>query len=134
MKYISVPGKLELEIFNYCTKRKLQSALWPEMDKYDIGITFANGDVWAIDAKAVREPRFLKEKIILDGGFPSGDYVEGYYVIPDAYADERTDYLDIINRQLESMGSRNIRCVKLRDLKKAIRERGKQNEGNKKEA
>ena len=130
MKYISVPGKLELEIYNYCNKHKVQSVLWPEMDKYDIGITFPNGDVWAIDAKAIREPQFLKENIIRDGGFPNGDYKRGFYVIPDAYADDRTDYLDIINRQLESMGNRNIHCIRLRDLKKEIRERGKQNERN----
>jgi hypothetical protein len=131
MKYICVPGKLELEIFNYCSKYKVQSELWPEMDKYDIGITFPNGDLWAIDAKAIREPRFLKENIIRDGGFPDGDYKRGYYVIPDAYAYERTDYLEIINRQLGSMRNRNIHCIKLCELKKEIRERGKQNEGNK---
>lgn len=124
MKYICVPGKLELEIYNYCNKHKVQSVLWPEMDKYDIGITFSNGDIWAIDAKAIREPQFLKENIIRDGGFPDGKYKRGFYVIPDAYADERTDYLDIINCQLESMGNRNICCIRLRDLKKKIRERG----------
>ena len=82
--------------------------------------------ILAIDAKEIREPQFLKENIIRDGGFPDGDYKRGFYVIPDAYADDRTDYLDIINRQLESMGNRNIRCIKLRDLKREIRERGKQ--------
>jgi hypothetical protein len=131
MKYISVPGKLELEIHNYCCKHKVQSVLWPEMDKYDIGITFHNGDLWAIDAKAIKEPQFLKENIIRDGGFPNGDYKRGFYVIPDVYAYDRTDYLDIINRQLERMGNRNIRCIRLRDLKKEIREGGKHNERNK---
>ena len=113
-----------MEIYNYCNEHKVQSVLWPEMDKYDIGITFWNGDIWAIDAKAIREPQFLKESIIRDGGFPAGEYKRGFYVIPDAYADERTDYLDIINRQLESMGNKNIWCIRLRDLKKEIRERG----------
>lgn len=124
MKYISEPGQLELEIYNYCMKHKVQSVLWPEMDKYDIEITFPNGDVWAIDAKAIKEPYFLKENIIRDGGFPDGNYKKGLYVIPDAYADARTDYLDIINRQLKSMGNTNIQCIRLRDLKKEIRERG----------
>jgi hypothetical protein len=131
MKYICVPGKLELDIDNYCSKHNVQSELWPEMDKYDIGITFSNGDLWAVDAKAIREPQILKGNIIRDGGFPDGNYKRGFYVIPDAYADEKTDYLDIINRQLERIWNRNIRCIRLRDLKKEIRERGKQNERNK---
>ena len=92
---------------------------------FRIGVPFEQ-NLQAIDAKEIREPQFLKENIIRDGGFPDGDYKRGFYVIPDAYADDRTDYLDIINRQLESMGNRNIRCIKLRDLKREIRERGKQ--------
>lgn len=125
MKYICVPGKLELEIYNYCNKYKVPNELWPEMDKYDIGITFADGETWAIDAKAIKEPQFLKENIIRDGGFPAGDYKRAYYVIPDEYVRDRTDYLDIINRQLETMGNRKIRCLRLYDLKKEIKERGK---------
>lgn len=32
MKYIAVPGKLELEIYAYCEKHEVQSVLWPQMD------------------------------------------------------------------------------------------------------
>ena len=46
--------------------------LWPQMDRYDIEITFPDGTVWAIDAKAVKEPHFLKENVARDGGFSSG--------------------------------------------------------------
>lgn len=123
MKYIAVPGRLELEIHNYCNKHKVQSALWPDMDTYDIQIVFPNGDIWAIDAKAIREANFLREKIRQDGGFPTGDYKKGFYVIPDEYADERTDYVDIINKELDKIGNLNVRCIRLRDLKKEIRER-----------
>lgn len=133
MKYIAVPGKLEIEIYDYCKKNKVSSSLWPEMDKYDIGITFPNGEEWAIDAKAVRVPYFLKEKIIEDGGFPQGEYARGFYVIPDEFANDRPDYTEIINRQLERIGNDKIRCIKLRELKQEIRERGKQNEKHKKE-
>lgn len=124
MKYIAVPGKLELEIYNYCNKHNVRSELWPQMDTYDIRITFSNGEVWAIDAKAVKEPYFLKEKICEDGGFPNGDYTRGFYVIPDEYADARPDYLDIINRELEKRGQTKVRCIRERDLKKEIRARG----------
>ncbi len=124
MKYIAVPGKLELEIHNYCDKHKVKNVLWPDMDKYDIEITFPNGDVMAIDAKAIKEPYFLREKVEKDGGFPDGNYKKGLYVIPDEFANERTDYLEIINRKLEEIGKKNIYCIRLYDLKKEIRERG----------
>lgn len=133
MKYISVPGKLELEIYDYCSKQKVQSELWPEMDRYDLRITFSDGEIWAVDAKTIRRPQFLKENIIRDDGFPKGEYQKGFYVIPDEYADARTDYLEIINRQLEQMDNQRIQCVSWRKLKKEIRERRKEHEGNKKE-
>lgn len=124
MKYMAVPGKLELEIQNYCTKHKIRSVLWPHMDTYDIEISFSDGDIWAIDAKAVREPYFLREKIRQDGGFPKGNYQKGIYVVPDEFADEKKDYLDVINKELERMKATDIYCLRLRDLKKEIRKRG----------
>ena len=95
------------------------------MDRYDIEITFPDGTVWAIDAKAVKEPYFLKENVARDGGFPSGDYDRSFYVIPDEYAAARTDYRMIINQELVRLGDRQTRCIRLYDLKKEIRERGK---------
>lgn len=125
MKYIAVPGKLELEIYAYCEKHRIQSILWPQMDRYDLEITFPDGTVWAIDAKAVKEPYFLKASVAQDGGFPSGNYDRGFYVIPDEYAAERTDYMTIINQELLRLGDNQTRCIRLLDLKKEIRERRK---------
>lgn len=122
MKYIAFPGQLELEIDHYCALQKIKSVLWPNMDTYDIQINFSDEEVWAIDAKAVRMPYFLKEKIRQDGGFPTGDYTKAFYVIPDEYADERTDYVDIINGELKKLGDKKVYCVSLRELKKKIRE------------
>ena len=125
MRYFAAPGKLELEIAAFCEKKELRWALWPQMDRYDIEITFPDGTVWAIDAKAVKEPHFLKENVARDGGFPSGTYDRSFYVIPDAYAAARTDYRMIINQELARLGDRQTRCIRLYDLKKEIRERGK---------
>lgn len=122
MKYIAFPGRLELEINQYCSSHKLQSALWPNMDTYDIQINFSDDEVWAIDAKAVKEPDFLREKIRQDGGFPAGDYTKAFYVIPNEYVDRRTDYVDVINEELRKMGEKKVCCVSLRELKKRIRE------------
>ena len=124
MKYIAAPGKLELEIYEYCSKQGIESTLWPQMDTYDIQIIFPSGTVWAVDAKMVREPYFLREKIRSDKGFPDGEYKRGFYVIPDEYVKERPDYLDIINKELQKIGNPNVRCVRWCDLKKAIKGRG----------
>lgn len=123
MKYLAVPGILELEIVKHCKKWKVQSELWPEMDLYDVKITFPRGEVWAIDAKAVHEPYFLRQKIREDGGFPAGDYEKGLYVIPDEIVKEVPDYKAIINSELKNFGDKRIRCVSLRDLKREIRKR-----------
>lgn len=123
MRYIAVPGKLELEIYNYCHLKKLKSALWPYKDRYDIEIYLPNGDIWAIDAKAVRNPYFLKELIKTDNGFPIGNYKRAYYVIPNEFVKERTDYLDIINKELDKMNKFYVRCIRLTDLKKELRQR-----------
>lgn len=130
MKYICVPGELELEILEYCQKYKVQSSLWPELDKYDIEIVFDNGDVWAVDAKQVRNPYFLRTNIRNAGGFPEGNYKKALYVIPDEFKKEETDYIQIIKKELKKIGKDNIDCITLRQLKDEIRFRS--NGGKKK--
>ena len=124
MKYICVPGKLELEIQEYCQKYNVQNFLWPELDKYDVEIIFDNGERWAVDAKQVRNPYFLRTNIRNAGGFPEGDYKKAIYVIPDEFKKERTDYTEIIEEELKRIGKDNIFCVTLSKLKKEIKVRG----------
>ena len=118
MRYFAAPGKLELEIAAFCEKKKLRWALWPQMDRYDVEIQFSDGDVWEIDAKAYRNPIALRTKIQNDGGFPSGDYARGYFVIPSEYTVNQRNYTAIINRVLKDQ--KNVECVTLKTLKTAI--------------
>ena len=118
MRYFATPGKLELEIAAFCEKKKLCWALWPQMDRYDVEIRFPDGDVWEIDAKAYRNPIALRTKIQNDGGFPSGDYARGYFVIPSEYTVNQRNYTAIINRVLKDQ--KNVECVTLKTLKTAI--------------
>ena len=121
MKYICVPGKLELNILEYCQKNKIQSFLWPELDKYDIGIVFDDGEIWAVDAKQVKNPYFLRTNIRNAGGFPEGNYQKAVYVIPDAIEKTDPDYVKIIKEELKRIGKNNIHCVPLRKLKSSIK-------------
>ena len=111
MRYFAAPGKLELEIAAFCEKKKLCWELWPQMDLSD-------GDIWEIDAKAYRNPIALRTKIQNDGGFPSGDYARGYFVIPNEYTVNQRNYTAIINRVLKDQ--KNVECVTLKTLKTAI--------------
>ena len=60
----------------------------------------------------------LRAKIQNDGGFPSGDYARGYFVIPNEYTVNQRNYTAIINRVLTDQ--KNVECVTLRALKTAI--------------
>lgn len=124
MMYICTPGKLELEILKGCEKYKIKSSLWPELDKYDIEIVFDNGEIWAVDAKQVRNPYFLRSNIRNAGGFPEGNYQKALYVIPDEFKNEQTDYIKIIEAELEKIGKNNIYCVTLGELKEELKLKG----------
>ncbi|SDM48169.1 hypothetical protein SAMN05216544_0390 [Lachnospira pectinoschiza] len=127
MKYIADPGKLELEIFNYCKEKKVDCFLWPDMDSFDILLEFKNGKKWAVDAKAVKQPEALRESIANDYIFPEvvKNHDKSFYVIPDSYYDERKDYLTVINRTLNILYGENyserVECIRLKDLKSLIR-------------
>lgn len=119
MMYICTPGKLELEILNCCEKYKIKSSLWPELDKYDIEIVFDNGEIWAVDAKQVRNPYFLRENIRNAGGFPEGNYQKAVYVIPNEFGNN--NYMKIIKDELNRIGKNNIYCVTFSELRNALK-------------
>ena len=118
MRYFAQPGKLEMEIAKFCEKKKLEYALWPQKDRYDIEIRFKDGEVWEIDAKAYRNPISLCAKIKKDGGFPLGNYKYGYYVVPTEYTTNKKNYTSIINKVIEQQN--NVKCVTLTAIKRKI--------------
>lgn len=118
MRYFAAPGKLELEIATFCEKKKIRWALWPQMDRYDVEIQFADGEIWEIDAKAYRNPIALRTKIQNDNGFPEGEYAKGYFVIPSEYTVNQKNYTTIVNRALTNQ--KNVKCVTLKSLKTEI--------------
>lgn len=119
MRYIAQPGKLELAIEDFCNRQELSCLLWPQKDRYEVEIHFPDGEIWEIDAKAYRNPVSLRSKIIQDGGFPEGDYAQGFYVIPTEFRAGLNNYLSIVNQCLKAQ--KNVRCVTLHMLQKQIR-------------
>lgn len=120
MRYFAQPGKLELEIADYCEEKGISWALWPQKDKYDVEIIFSDGTVWEIDAKAYRNPIALRSKIENDNGLPDGDYQRGFFVIPTAFTKGNRQYTAIVNRALDSLNQLNVRCITMNRLKELI--------------
>ncbi len=123
MRYTALPGQLELEIEAYAKGQGLEAQLWPYQDTYDVQITFADGGVWQIDAKAYANPYLLRERIQNDDGFPpGGTYERGFYVVPDWAKRERSDYCKIVQSTIDRC-SPGVECVTLRTLKQRIGKR-----------
>lgn len=120
MRYFAQPGKLELDIVDFCEKKKLTWELWPQKDKYDVEISFPDGAVWEIDAKAYRNPIALRSKIENDNGMQEGDYQRGYFVIPTDYTKGNRQYTAIVNRGLDALHQPNVRCITMQQLKENI--------------
>ncbi|MDD7428289.1 MAG: hypothetical protein PUK49_00715 [Oscillospiraceae bacterium] len=118
MRYFAQPGKLEMEIAKFCEKKKLEYDLWPQKDRFDIEVRFSDGEIWEIDAKAYRNPISLCAKIKKDGGFPSGNYKLGYYVVPTEYTSNKNNYTSVVNNVLTQQP--NIKCVTLASIKRKI--------------
>lgn len=121
MRYIALPGQLELQIQKYADKQGLQTELWPNKDQFDIGITFCDGTYWAIDAKTYSSPYRLKEDISKDTIFNRIKADKIFYVIPDELQHDHPDYCLICNNHLERIHS-NACCLTYRELKTLMKE------------
>ncbi len=126
MRYICTPGKLELSIYKYCmdiqknNQCDLKCQLWPESDRFDLLIVMGK-EKWGIDAKAVRNPYLLAQKISNDQPFQTADFEKGFYVVSDELVKEYPHYIEICNKVLTS--KERFKCVKESTLRKLIREK-----------
>ena len=119
MRYFAQPGKLELEIADYCQKLELSYTLWPLMDTYDIEICFPDGEIWEIDAKAYHNPIALRNKVQDDEAFSREGFSHGYYVIPSEFVRGQQNYTKIVNQALKKKD--RVQCITSTTLKKKIR-------------
>lgn len=113
MRYMAAPGRLEMKLAEQCENLHLHYELWPHMDRYDLEIHLPNGAIWAIDAKAYRNPLSLRTQLEQDTAFANGTFQKGFYVVPQEYARKYQNYLHIINDTLAQKGSAyaNVQCV-----------------------
>lgn len=118
MRYMCLPGKLELEIQHKAEECGCQTRLWPEKDRYDIQIMLSDGNVWVVDAKMYRNPHLLASAIKNDGVFETVPADKRFYVVSTQAMQEFPDYCDICNDVLKR---KSVTCITECELYQMLR-------------
>ena len=118
MRYMCLPGKLELAIQEKAIAAGCKTILWPDHDQYDIQIILPGGQIWAVDAKTHRNPYMLANAIKTDGRFANVQADKRYYVIPKERKQEYPDYCDICCHELDKS---RVDCITDMELYRMLR-------------
>jgi hypothetical protein len=87
------PGRAEIRLYQKLIELGLQVELYPSCDRYDLRLTFADGEVWALDLKDYSNP-YLLVKHLGDEPIPSDPpWNFAYIVIPNERKRDRPAYL-----------------------------------------
>ena len=120
-RYIYYPGQLEQKIKRLLDKGVKQKTvrqyqIWPGkreglFDTWDFEVIMNDGSSLLIDAKDVKNPRWIiwDERECKDGS-------EFFYVVPN---DRKKSYLDQVNNHSNCIKD-HARCIRVRELKKMI--------------
>lgn len=118
MKFMSLPGRDEMELYEYCKVKNLDVILWPEKDSYDLKIEIQS-IVLAVDVKSYYSPFLLANHLENKGVFKRLKGNErSILVIPD-HRVQKKGYLEIIQTAL--LGKK-VECMTMKTLKKILRE------------
>ena len=87
------PGRAEIRLYQKLIDLGLEVELYPCCDRYDLRVTFPDGEVWAIDLKDYFNP-YLLVKRLGDEPIPSDPpWDVAYIVIPNERKKDRPAYL-----------------------------------------
>lgn len=114
MRFIAEHGTIELEIERQCKNLGVKVEMWPELDRYDLRITFNNGEQWCVDAKDYSKAFVLKAKLKSQGNaIPPGEWSRGFIVVPNERINDDKEYCDIVKKGIRQ---EKVDCVKLKDF------------------
>lgn len=88
--FITGPGRAETELEKAMTRLKLRVEMWPNIDTYDLRISFPSGQIWAVDVKDRASPSILGRTATALRANPP--YTHAFYVVPDYRKAQREDY------------------------------------------
>lgn len=101
MRYLALPGELEMKIKRYCDKKQgVVVELWPEKDTYDIKVSLPNGNNYIIDAKDYSSPFALGEHLLKDNKLikQQKESNKVFIVVPDSVEDVKKDFTQVVNK------------------------------------
>ena len=85
-RWTTIPGLVELALYQALEARGLKPILWPDLDAYDLHVearTGARKATFQIDVKDYSNPLLLAKKVLADGGDAGG---ARWLVVPDQHA------------------------------------------------
>jgi hypothetical protein len=105
-RFVAAPGRAELRLEMKLKQLRLAVELWPAFDRYDLRVTFSDGEVWAVDVKDWADPGLLARRIRADGETPipmTPSWTRAYFVFPNERKIERPDYVRAFQNQFPKM-------------------------------
>lgn len=100
--FIHHPGLAELYLEKEISKMGLDIILYPDLDKYDLQITFPDQTIWAVDVKSWKLARELARNLIKDFDanaqkevipqIPDSRYDKSFFVFPDEITSSQKEY------------------------------------------
>jgi hypothetical protein len=97
--YVHRPGRAELALEQeFQGDPRIVTQLWPDCDRYDLRVIFADGRVWGVDVKDWRSPAALGQRLaqIEPVVPPRCDHF--WIVIPQQRLVARPDYINTLQR------------------------------------
>lgn len=123
-RYVSAPGKAELNLAQRLKELGFDVELWPEFDAYDLRLFFPKqSEVWAIDVKDWNNPVALGLNIAISDRPAFAEYPKwnrAFFVFPDDLRSRRPFYVSDFKRECEdklwSERGRYIDAMFMRDF------------------
>lgn len=87
------PGRTEIRLYEKLAELGLQVELYPSCDRYDLRVTFLDGEVWALDLKDYSNPYLLVKRLGEEPIPVAPPWDSAYIVIPHERKRDRPAYL-----------------------------------------
>jgi hypothetical protein len=93
--FVSAPGQAELRLAERLERLGLEVERWPDIDAYDLRVTFRDGEAWAVDVKDWASPVALARHLNrLEEPFrPTPSWRQAFFVFPQERLRTRPDYV-----------------------------------------
>lgn len=121
-RYIADPGIAEVRLAQALEQLGLTVDLWPAFDRYDLRVTFASGESWAVDVKDWANPFLLARQV--HQFLPEPEWSRAYFVFPDERIDRRSDYVRAFRNNCPHLNNRVHAAAEyqfINDVKKHLR-------------